>query len=586
MWYVIPFVILLLIAILLKKRENQQNVKKKKTEKSKKNNSKRTHSTSSQRSSRPINPLAQSYAIQEEPILKADPLSEELKANIETLIQSENYMTAEARINQALNQNSRQHELYSYLIDIHILQKDEFALKQLSSYLSSIQLDHLANEADDRFLATQLAEQQKDSEEFASTHFITEIPNAEPSDEFDPLIQAQKQTIQARESQNPDVSDQDAEQEQPKESYPPQSSTFVFETEQYPHPLQVKEKVEEIEDEYVSAEPTAHFMFSSEFEELAEKSQQTQDDEFNPNFDNLSEKSYSNGDQNPEKDEHLELDFVIEESTPSTSVEPTAPPEEFKIELQPLDFDTDSLSLESTANYTTQKTAEKSEEQAPLEFDFDIADFKNNKTSSEISSDQLTEKDIEPEIETSSTEQEHHQALEFSFDLKLDSDQKKSISTDIAEYDDHLDRISEKEHDIKPLDFSFDDALLESSPNLKNEIESSDQIKDLEFDLSDELIFEPELESSQPNEFTHHNEMFNEQADPKISALDYENDPIVLKFPEVLTIDEVELNLELAEQYINFGAFDEAKKLLSEFDQQYTAEQKDIVAKLLQKIDS
>ena len=57
----------------------------------------------------------------------ATPLSAETRKKIEGLIQERNFFAAEAQINQALNRDNSQHELYLLLLDIHILQKDDFA---------------------------------------------------------------------------------------------------------------------------------------------------------------------------------------------------------------------------------------------------------------------------------------------------------------------------------------------------------------------------------------------------------------------------------------------------------------------------
>lgn len=45
-------------------------------------------------------------------------------------------------------------------------------------------------------------------------------------------------------------------------------------------------------------------------------------------------------------------------------------------------------------------------------------------------------------------------------------------------------------------------------------------------------------------------------------------------FPELVEVDEISLNLELAQQYIQLGAFESARELLAEQEAGYTAEQR------------
>ena len=74
---------------------------------------------------------------------------------IENLIKAENYFAAEAKINQALNQDNSQHELYLYLLEIHVAQKDDFAIKQLINYLRSLGLHDIADQAEAKQLRAQ-----------------------------------------------------------------------------------------------------------------------------------------------------------------------------------------------------------------------------------------------------------------------------------------------------------------------------------------------------------------------------------------------------------------------------------------------
>ena len=65
-----------------------------------------------------------------------------------------------------------------------------------------------------------------------------------------------------------------------------------------------------------------------------------------------------------------------------------------------------------------------------------------------------------------------------------------------------------------------------------------------------------------------------------------QNDPLVQSFPELLDSNEITLNLELAAQYIQLGAFDAAREILEEKESEYTAEQIEQVKLLRNQIAS
>ena len=116
MLYVIPFVVLLLVLIVLKKRESAN---KEQAEKSNKANSRKSTKKNTTRSSQARQP--QSKIVEDDVVIQKQttPLKADFKKNIERLIQEKNYFSAEAKINQALNQDNSQHELYLYLLDVH-----------------------------------------------------------------------------------------------------------------------------------------------------------------------------------------------------------------------------------------------------------------------------------------------------------------------------------------------------------------------------------------------------------------------------------------------------------------------------------
>lgn len=154
--YVIPFILLLVVAIVLKKREDANKdgastkVNKTNNKKATKKNVARTARTTSQR---------QQSSVVEDPVVITQitkPLSADLKKSIEQLIAEKNFFSAEAKINQSLNQDNAQHELYLYLLDVHLTQKDEFAVNQLINHIRSLGLDDIVTQAEEKQKAAQV----------------------------------------------------------------------------------------------------------------------------------------------------------------------------------------------------------------------------------------------------------------------------------------------------------------------------------------------------------------------------------------------------------------------------------------------
>ncbi|OTG80620.1 hypothetical protein [Acinetobacter sp. ANC 4648] len=144
MLYVIPFVLLLVVLIVLKKRESANNEKgKESAKKTTKKNAART-ARSSQRQASNTQVVKNEIVVQK----KTTPLTAELKENIEQLIREKNFFSAEAKINQSLNQDNSQHQLYLYLLDVHLAHKDEFAIDQLVNHVRSLGLEDIAQQAE------------------------------------------------------------------------------------------------------------------------------------------------------------------------------------------------------------------------------------------------------------------------------------------------------------------------------------------------------------------------------------------------------------------------------------------------------
>lgn len=185
--YVIPFVLLLVVAIVLKKREDANKENTNTT--SKKTNNKKSSKKNVARTARTSQKQQRTAVVENEVVVQqaTKPLSPELKSSIEKLIAAKNYFSAEAKINQALNQDNAQHELYLYLLDVHLAQKDEFAVNQLINHIRSLGLDDIVTQAEEKKKATQ-TESPIESIAFVPTTPEPAVPEVKNTAAFDALI--------------------------------------------------------------------------------------------------------------------------------------------------------------------------------------------------------------------------------------------------------------------------------------------------------------------------------------------------------------------------------------------------------------
>ncbi|MCU4392362.1 FimV domain-containing protein [Acinetobacter courvalinii] len=181
---IVLLVIVLVVAIFLKKREsNQANATPKKgTAKTPKKAATKTASrTTLVREEQELAPQVSTA------------ISESLRQQLERNIQIGNFQAAEAQINQSLKQDNSQHELYLFLLEIHLKQKDDFAIDQLIKHLHALKLEDIVQAAEIKH-REYLQNKQPDSIEFNATSFHQTPTAAEPvaqnnSADFDALVQ-------------------------------------------------------------------------------------------------------------------------------------------------------------------------------------------------------------------------------------------------------------------------------------------------------------------------------------------------------------------------------------------------------------
>lgn len=184
MLYVIPFIILLVVAVILKKRENSQ----KQEATSQKNINRKSGKKASAKSSKSSREKNKAKVIEENTpaIPQSNPVPEALRHNIQQLIQEKQFSAAEAQVNQALKKDNTQHELYLLLLEIHIAQKDEFAIQQLISHIRSLGLNEIAAQAETRQKEYE-SSRQPDAIDFPQAQTYEQPKNTDTTAQFDEL---------------------------------------------------------------------------------------------------------------------------------------------------------------------------------------------------------------------------------------------------------------------------------------------------------------------------------------------------------------------------------------------------------------
>jgi len=449
--YVIPFILLLVIAVVLKKRETSKQAEQTSTAKAKKVSATKKTPQKTQIVSDPVVEKKKTTA-----------LADDVRNKIGTLISAHNFFAAEAQINQALNKDNSQHELYLLLLDIHILQKDEFAINQLINHLRSLELDD--------FLEQALAKKAVHDQENAS------YPEAVDSSE----VVSFKNTI-------------DFKMESSTQTAVEQKNTADF-------------------DALMSNNSAAPSVTANDgsFDQLHQETRPAQTDHV-------------------EEIKPLDFNTFSLDQAPIETAKTEAPISTVE-EIKPLDFS--SLSLDPTPSITAkpEPTAVVDEIQ-PLDFSFSL-------------DTPVAEQPAQPAELTIAVEAAVEEKPEFDFDFS------------------HTETIAAVEaktvtEETKPsLDFNLEPI----TPNEPLSVETAPvKASGVNFDISN-------ISSSAS------------QAD--------QNDPLVLSFPELIDVNEISLNLELAAQYIQLGAFESAHELLIEHEAEYTTEQRQQADQLRNQIAS
>ncbi|WP_342063366.1 hypothetical protein Q7574_16250 [Acinetobacter pittii] len=230
MLYVIPFIILLVVAVILKKRENSQ----KQETTSPKSISKKSGKKASAKSSKTSREKSKAIVVEDvAPALpQSSPVPEAVRQKIQLLIKEKQFSAAEAQINQALKKDNTQHELYLLLLDVHIAQKDDFAITQLISHIRSLALNEIAIQAEARQKEYQAIE--KPQYESSKQPDTIDFPQARTSEEqkntSDTTAQFDQLTISSSETSFDDLQqDYTPVKQEPAVEVEPLEFNFSFE---------------------------------------------------------------------------------------------------------------------------------------------------------------------------------------------------------------------------------------------------------------------------------------------------------------------------------------------------------------------
>lgn len=457
------------------------------------------------------------------------PVSDDLRRQIENLIRNQDYSTAEALINKNLNQNAAQHGLYLFLLDVHLAQKDEFATSQLLNHVQSLGLDQIAQQVKEKQqIAKAEAAAKRETLEF-NTAVTEHVKPAATTANFDALVN----TAPNKTSSFDDL-----------------QSTFAPST-----PAKAEPEVVE--------QAPLDFSFTSSTPVATEtpKAEDVQSLDFS--LDHTTTES---------KQEAPSLDFALDSlDTAKTELDvQTSAPLDFNVDTVPQTASTENTALDFSFESKTDTTP------APLEFALDLAPTPAP----------VVEPTAAPAVEN---------VTEFKFDLDAPQFDSKTDVDTVPSFKFDTVKETEKPVEVEPS-FSFETAekvetSVETAPIFNfDTVEKTEKPVELNPSFSFDLA---EPSAVKPNIAAHETEQpvvslpISDVADfVETPAQNVTLDPVVQAFPDLLSINEAELNLDLAQHYIQLGAHESARQLLSENEHLFSTEQRQVSEKLLNQMAS
>ncbi|MEX5440052.1 fimbrial protein FimV [Acinetobacter indicus] len=205
----------------------------------------------------------------------------------------------------------------------------------------------------------------------------------------------------------------------------------------------------------------------------------------------------------------------------------------------------------------------KAEEVQPLEFNlsFDSAD------STQVAAPVTPVEPVTPAAQ-------EPQALDFSFELEKTATEATPATTPAV-----TTPPAEEKSDFS-FDFSISPTPVAEQPVEPAVTAPADTAPLFQFDLDSAPTIEATPAAPEAP-------MVEEPAMAAVAATAVDpHDPLIQSFPELAEVNEIQLNLELAQQYIELGAYDAARALLAEKEANYSAAQQQHATQLLNQIAS
>ncbi|MFV5344141.1 hypothetical protein VXQ28_10460 [Acinetobacter oleivorans] len=361
MLYVIPFIILLVVAVIFKKRENsqKQEATSPKTVNKKTNKKASSKSSKNSREKSKVNVVGDTLP----PVPQSTPVPEAVRQKIQQLIQEKQYSAAEAQVNQALKKDNTQHALYLLLLEVHIAQKDEFAITQLISHIRSLSLNEIATQAETRQKEYE-SSRQPDAIDFPQAQTYEEPKNTpDTTAQFDQLTTSSSEaSFDDLQKDYTPVKQEPAVEVKPLEFNFSLEKTAATETTSQPvHEPEVStsQQVPEVSSSQETNE-LADLEFSFDLAPLHETEEKTQAVEVKADQENSVNALDFNLDLNPSSSETKSVEQVP--SLDELTLVEQAPLEATSI--TPLEFSLDEPALVTTPETETQNHIEAVNEKA------------------------------------------------------------------------------------------------------------------------------------------------------------------------------------------------------------------------------
>jgi|GEM_PF-94454 len=252
------------------------------------------------------------------------------------------------------------------------------------------------------------------------------------------------------------------------------------------------------------------------------------------------------------------------EFTPSTSAAPVNTPAPAKAEeVQPLEFNLSFDSAASTQAATPVEPAPAAaQEPQALDFSFELEPTPTQAAP------------VTP-VEPVTPAAQEPQALDFSFELEKTATEATPATTPAV-----TPPPAEEKSDFN-FDFSISPTPVAEQPVEPAVTAPADTAPLFQFDLDSAPTIEA-TPAAAPEA-----SMVEEPAMAAVATTAVDpHDPLIQSFPELAEVNEIQLNLDLAQQYIELGAYDAARALLAEKEANYSAAQQQHATQLLNQIAS